>query len=198
MSSGEILGLAATVVLVGGLMGAGLVWLLTGRRSRSARMREPLIDAYAAWLAAHLTLSRTSASFVAVVRALAREPAGSAYFALRREEVERARERWYEAMQRRDLAEATLLARCPNTSTVDGLHEFRGLDRESLRQAIEGDDQDVDRFFGKLRGKDRRAMEWVQSATARLHQPMKRNMVPDVWSRVAAQLQSIVDHWSAR
>ncbi len=110
MSSEEVVGLMLTVALLSATAGTAVTAAVILRRSGMSQWRMRRVDAYARWLAAWMTLSRVSASFVAAFRALATERRDSEYFALRRHEAQRARAAWSDAMRELDRAEAALIA----------------------------------------------------------------------------------------
>ncbi|MCH8966844.1 MAG: hypothetical protein IID43_04135 [Planctomycetes bacterium] len=194
MSPGEIAGLAATVALATGIAGAAVTLSLMRCRDRAQRNRERLIDAYAGWLAARLTFSRVCASFVTAIRASLNGPGGANHL-LERDEVQRARQHRYEAMRELELAEAMLLAWCPDDAICDKVVRLRGTDAHAMRAAINGDDRNVDQFFLTLCDRDRQAIDLVRSATSKLHWRASPSVFRDILARVVAKLQSIVDHW---
>ncbi len=109
MSVGEIAGLAATILLVGLLMGLWIGFSIRPGYREGRPSHRDRIDAYARWLAARRSLSRASTSLVAAFRSLAAEPQAAANHALRREEAQRARAFWCETMRELDRAEAALV-----------------------------------------------------------------------------------------
>lgn len=196
MPEWEIIALASAAGLVAGMLGAVPVALAISRAERSARERDRLIDAFTSWLAARMTLTRTSSSVVAAFRALAGEPRDSPYLSLRSEETQRARAQWCDAMRLLDQAEAELIVCNPNGSSRDDLTRFPRVSAEALRRAINGNEADAERLVRKLRSSDQQAIDFVQDTTARVlalrSHPWQRLMT------TARRLESIVEQWSRR
>ena len=196
MSIAEIVGLVLTVASLAAVGSVLATLVITTRRDRHAEIRMRGVDAYAQWLAAHKTLTRGSLSFVAAFRALAAEHRDSEYFPLRREEAQRARAAWCDAMRELDRAEASLLAWSPDESIRQKLTQLEGVSAEALRIAINGPQRDFDRLTRQLRNQDERATELVRAATA---DPRGRgSRGPNALARVTAYTQSIIDHWAKR
>ena len=80
MSAGEIAGLVITAALAGGALAISVAVLLLLRCKPAGTASEPQREAWAGWLGAQLTLSRTAISFVAAFRALGAESRESANF----------------------------------------------------------------------------------------------------------------------
>ncbi|MEK7757675.1 MAG: hypothetical protein AAB385_10740, partial [Planctomycetota bacterium] len=152
MSWDEIVGLALTAALIGGAVGAVLAALVArsgvalAERRAGLILAEPLkggsadaTQTYARWLAARLTFSRASASFVAAFRALAVERRDSPQFPLRLEEAQRARVSWSEASRDLDFAEAMLLTSVHDPAIDQRLGEFEHVSAEALRAVVAGD-----------------------------------------------------------
>jgi hypothetical protein len=196
VSSGEFLGLLVTVSLLGVLVGAVFTWITALRRDRLAEPSGRRIDAHAQWLSARMTLSRASTSFVAAFRALAAERPDSEYMSLRREEAQRTRSAWWEAMRDLDHAEAMLLVWSGDPTIHERLARFDRVGPEALRNAINGGQAEVDKLTQRFRDADARAAEFVRLAAAgtRTRQSMIRKML----ALIANYAASIVDHWSRR
>jgi hypothetical protein len=197
MSPGEVVGLALTAGLVGGVIGAVLVALVATRRESHIERRACQADAWAKWLAARLTLSRACGAFVVSFRVLAGESRDSSYFSLRMHEAQRSRGQWSDAMRQLDLAEAALMAEGLLHTRARGRFPADRIGPEALRRAIEGTELDVDRLHQALRESDRLAMEYVREATG-----SDGRRAPQAWrevlSRTRAYLESIIDHWGAQ
>ena len=116
MSSGEVVGLLLTVMLLGVAASGAVAWLIWHRSSRLRESHVRRIDASAEWLAARVTLTRTSISFVTAFRELAAAHGNADAIALRRDEAQRARAAWCDARRELDRAEGrikVLLTVCP-------------------------------------------------------------------------------------
>ncbi len=196
MSSGEIIGLLATVVLLAGGAGAAATAAVAARRGVAADARMRRIDAYAQWLAAHKTLARASASFVAAFRALAVEHRDAVYFSLRRDEAQRARAAWCDAMRELDRAEASLVAWSADPSIHKQLARFQRVRPEALRAAIDGNQSDVDSLSHELHGANELAAKVVLRATAKARG--KRSAAAGLLARVMAHAETIVHQWSKK
>ena len=196
MSSGEFLGLLVTVSLLGVLVGAVFTWITALRRDRLAEPRGRRIDAYAQWLSARMTLSRASASFVAAFRALAAERPDSEYISLRREEAQRTRNAWWDAMRELDHAEAMLLVWSGDPTIHERLAHFDRVGPEALRTAINGGQVEVDKLMRRFRDADARAAEFVRSfvVQADLHRFVARRLLSHALNFVG----TVVDRWSRR
>ncbi|MGB2985586.1 MAG: hypothetical protein WBE26_06855 [Phycisphaerae bacterium] len=196
MSQGEIVGLLLTVALLAAIVGAVLTAVAALRRDRAAELRTRQIDAYAQWLAARMTLSRASVSFVVAFRALAAQRRDSDYFLLRRDEAQRARADWCDARRELDRAEAVLVAWSDDPSIRKQLARFDLVAPDVLRLAINSDQGDVDRLAQRLHDADQRAAEFVHAATASTRAsrfPARKRLT------VAADyVESIVEHWTKR
>lgn len=196
MSTGELIGLLATVVLLAVVAGAAATAVVAARRGGAADARMRRIDVYAQWLAAHKTLARASTSFVAAFRALAAEHRDALYFSLRRDEAQRARAAWCDAMRELDRAEAALVAWVADPSIHKQLALFQRVRPEALRGAIDGDQADVDRLSHELYGANELAAKFVQQAIgqARGGQSATRRLL----ARAAKHAETIVHQWSKK
>ena len=196
MSWDETIGLMLSVALLSGVVGAALAAGFVRRREAREADRAREADAYVRWLAARLTLSRASVSFVAAFRALAAERRESAYFSLRSEEAQRARAFLCEAASALDLAEATLITTISDPNLQTQIASFERCTAEALRTAINGDQATVDALVQQLRAADQRAVELVRATTASI----RRNT--SSWCErlglLARPIQSVVDRWSRR
>ena len=196
MSVGEIVGLLMTAGLFGGAVGAAAVaWGMT-RRERARQKRMDLRDAYARWLAGHMTLSRASVSFVAAFRSLAAATRDSVYFSLRVEEAQRARASWCDAMRELDLAEASLRTHVPASVIREQLTRFKRVAPAALRAAIDASEGDAHQFVQSLRVADLAAIQFVEQAAAEIDRPAGPRFVRGIISKTAAYLEKIVDGWS--
>ena len=196
MSVAEVVGLLLTAGLFGGAVGAAAVAWGTTRRQRTQQERTQLRDAYARWLAGHMTLSRASVSFVAAFRSLAAETRDSIYFSLRVEEVQRARASWGDAMRELDLAEASFRAHVPSPMISEQLARFKRVEPEALRTAINGSERDADQFVQTLRAADQAAIQFVEKAGARVAPPTRPYLAKSLMTKTAACVERIVDRWS--
>ena len=196
MSSSEFLGLLVTVSLLGVLVGAVFTWIAGLRRDRPAEPHVRRMDAYAHWLSARMTLTRASASFVAAFRALAAERPDSEYMSLRREEAQRTRQAWWEAMHELDRDEAMLLVWSDDPAIRERLAHFDRVGADALRAAINGDQTEVDRFMQRLRDTDATAAEFVRSAAVRAK--TRQLAICRLPCGATNYMASIVDHWSRR
>lgn len=168
MSTGEVFGLAIMVSIISGLVSAVVVSAMLIRRRERSHLRARLIDGYAAWLAARLTLSKASCSFVSASRALRAEPQESPHAMLKAQEVQRARAQFSEAVRELDLAEATIIAWSDDSRTHERLAVLDHIGSESLSGTINGNETDVDALHERVRQNDLRSVEFVLNATAGL------------------------------
>lgn len=165
MSSGEIVGFMLTTVLLGVLVGLVLGARVMTRRERELELLVQRRDAYARWLAAWNSLARESSSFVAAFRALGAEEQDSDYFSLRCEEAQRARAAWCAAMRELECAEARLLVWSDQPALREELKTFERTSPDRLRAAIEGRQQDVHEFVGRVQDTAERASRYACAST---------------------------------
>lgn len=186
MTASEIIGLAIGTGLLGGVAGAVLVAVLTAKRSRARDRRTHRMNAYARWLAARLAMSRASVSFVAAFRTLAVEDRDGPYAALRTDEAQRARARWFRAMRALDAAEANLIVWSRDGTIRKTLSRFPRVSAHALRETVNGNEDDADAFVQRLRDVDGLATAFVADETARLDPHARRAALGRrVWSSVA-------------
>ena len=207
MSWDEIVGLALTAALIGGAVGAALAVLVArsgaalAERQAGLILAEPLkggsadaTQTYVRWLAARLTFSRASASFVAAFRTLAAERRDSPLFLLRMEEARQARVSWSEVSRDLDFAEAMLLTSIHDPAIDRRLGECEHVSAEALRDVVAGESKGVEKWLQELRASDRSALDFVRGATANTH----RNQ--SIWckrlARLTTPIRTIVDRWS--
>lgn len=164
MSSGEVVGLLLTVMLIGVAASGAVAWLIWRRSTRLRESHVRRIDASAEWLAARVTLTRNSISFVTAFRELADEKGDADAIALRRDEAQRARGAWCDARRELDRAEAMLVAWSNDPGIRQRLGEFDQATPEALRAAVNADRQTLGRLIKRLRDSDDRAAELVRSA----------------------------------
>ena len=192
----EILALVISVALAGVAAGAAITLLVSVRKNNSTELNIRRADAYAAWLAARVTLTRASASFVAAFRTLAAEEPDSKYFALRHDEAQRARATWCEAVRELDQAEATLVAWSDQASIQSKLKQFEPVSAEALRAAVNGEQKEVGSLLQRLHHADQAATAFVRAATAGANP--RPSIARKLVRHVAAYTESIVDHWGVR
>jgi len=194
MSWDEIVGLALTAALIGGAVGAALAVLVARSGAALSERRERITQTYARWLAARLTFSRASASFVAAFRTLAAERRDSPQFPLRMEEAQRARVSWSEVSRDLDFAEAMLLTSVHDPAIDQQLGGFEHVSAEALRAVVAGDSKGVEKWLQELHAADRRALDFVRGAMA------NTQVIESIWHRRLARLTTpircIVDRWS--
>jgi len=194
MSWDEIIGLTITAALIGGAVGAALAALAWRCGVALVERREHTRQAFARWLAARLTFSRASASFVAAFRTLAAERRDSPQFRLRMEEAQRARVSWSEALRGLDLAKAMLLTSVHDPAIDRRLGEYEPDLGESLRDAVAGDSKGVEKWLYELRAADQRALDFVRGATASTQG--KQSIRCKRWAHLTTPIRNIVDRWS--
>ncbi len=194
MSWDEIVGLTITAALVGGVVGAALTALVARCCATLAARQEHITQTYARWLAARLTFSRASASFVAAFRALATERRDSPQFPLQLEDARRARDSWSQASRDLNYAEAMLLTSVHDPAIERGLTEFERVSAEDLRAVVVGDSKGVENWLQDIHVTDQSILDFVRSATANSHGNQT------TWckrlSRLSTPIRSIVDRWS--
>ena len=198
MSVGEVVGLAITAALAGGAVSAALVLAFTLRLHHLRERESQRADAFSRWLAARITLSRSSVSLVAAFRSLAAARPDSTYFSLRAEEVQRTRASWSDAMRELDLAEALLRIRVRTPAVREQLIRLDRIGADALRVAIDGDEQEVDRLMQMLRAADRAAIELVESVTAGFDGPPRQTVLKPLLRRPLDWLATVVEQWSER
>jgi len=164
MGTGEVVGLAVAAGVIGGAIGALPAVLISIRTKRSAAERIRKVEIYSRWLGAHKCVCRSAMSFAAASRALADQHCDSAYYALRCEEVQRARTKLCDAMQVLDLAEAELMVWRTAGHGHDDVALPGRLAAIELGRAINGDGSDLERLARQARDADRAAVEFVRSA----------------------------------
>ncbi len=196
MSTGEVAGLALAVGSLGAVVGAAVAVWLTSRHFRAETTRNGKRDALAHWLAARMTLTRASVSFVAAFRSLARERSDSNYYPLRQQEAQRTRVQWCDAVRELDLAEASLRVWAWTPSLQEWLMRFDHIDASTLRDTINGTEQDVCSLLSELHDSDRIAIQFVDSAVAEIDRSPKRPRFRDVLERTIEDVRIIVDRWS--
>ncbi len=194
MSWDETVGLMLSVALLSGVVGAALAAGFVRRREARETDHARVVEAYARWLAARLTLSRASLSFVAAFRALAAERRESTYFSLRTEEAQRARALWCETSRDLDLTEATLLTTISDSGFPAQIGALERVSAEVLRAAINGAPAAFDGLVQQLRAADQRAVEFARAAAAssrRGGSPWRGRL-----GLFARPIQSVVHRWS--
>ncbi len=196
MPAWEVIALAAAAGLGAGMLGAVPIALAITRAQRTACARDRLIDAYARWLAARMTVTRTSTSVVEAFRALGAERRDSPYVTLRHEETQRARAQWCDAMGLLDQAEAELMICNLNGTARADLARFPRVRAEALRRAINGNEADAERLVGGLRSSDQQALDFVQATIAGVLGG--RSHPWGLLMATAHRLDSILGQWSQR
>lgn len=194
MSWVEIAGLALTAALVGGAVGAALTAMVARTGAARAERQEHTTQTYARWLAARLTFSRASATFVATFRALAAERRDSPQFPLRMEEALRARIAWSEASRDLDYAGAMLLMTVHDSAIDRGLGEFKRVSAEALRDVVAGNSKGVEEWLQGLHTADQRAFDFVRDATTSTHE--KKSIWCKRLAHLTTPIRMIVDRWS--
>ncbi|MFH1111241.1 MAG: hypothetical protein V1790_18895 [Planctomycetota bacterium] len=193
MSWDETVGLMLSVALLSGVIGAALAAGFVRRREAREADRARAVEAYARWLAARLTLSRASLSFVAAFRALAAERRESTYFPLRTEEAQRARALWCETSRDLDLAEATLMTMISDSGFQAQMAASERVSAEVLRTAINGAPATFDGLVQQLRAADQRAVEFARAAAA---SSRRGGSAWREWLGLLTKpIQSVVDRW---
>ncbi len=194
MSSGELVGLVLTVVLIAGSLGAAIGMCLGRQRAEKTRGGARFAAAWARWLAARWALSRASRSLVVAFRALAGERSDSPTYRLREREAQRTRGHWSRAVDAVARSEAMLLVLNPEPHMASRVTELGRVGVDALRVAVEGTPADAKAFFGLLEGCDREAREFVRSlvsAAQSRHRPWPR------WvSQSICAVERIVNRWS--
>ena len=198
MSVGEVVGLTIAAALVGGAAGVALIVSITLPRQRLRERESQKADAFSRWLAARITLSRTSISLVAAFRSLAAARPDSTYFPLRMEEAQRTRASWSDAMRELDLAEASLRTPVRTPAVQERLMRFNRIGADALQVAIDGDEQEVARLVQTLRAADRAAIELMESVTAGLDAAPRQSVLGPLLQRPRQWLGTIVEQWSER
>lgn len=166
MAGGELIGLVATVALLG--IGIGAIGTLVIRRTKDdLDRRRTLGEAWELWLAARWSLSRTSGSLVAAFRALALTAPTDRFFQLRQNEAQRTRDAWCAAMTKLEQAEAALVVRDASAVDHEALRFFDPVSPADLQHAIDGSPNDFLELKTRLRDEQRRAIEVAQCAVSR-------------------------------
>jgi hypothetical protein len=196
MCAGEV----ACVVLAGVLLGlsagaasAVLVAWLTRRKFDRTTARAEL---HARWLAARLTVTRVSLSFIAAFRVLKAEQRESSYFTLRIEEAQRARGDWCAAMQKLESAQAAIITHGLIDPKEDAYVGPRPVSAESLRKAIDGGDREVAELVQCLRDADRTAVDFARSSSTRRGSTRWFDYCCRMFAEALALVESIVNRWS--
>lgn len=189
----ELVGLVISVALAGLAIGIAAALLIAARKDRNAELHIRRTDAYAQWLAAQTTLTRTSMSLVAAFRALAAETEESKYYSLRQDEAQRARSHWCEAMHELDLAEAALVAWSTDPDIRTKLDRFERVTAEALRAAIDGGDTEVETLRQRLHRSDEGAAAFVRASMGDASR--EPSWLVEQLRRVIRFASSIVDNW---
>ena len=166
VADGELIGLVATVALLG--IGIGAIGTLVVRRGRDdLDRRRTLGEAWERWLAARWSLSRTSGSLVVAFRALALTVSTDRFFQLRQNEAQRTRDAWCAAMTKLEQAEAVLVVRDSPAVDHEALRFLAPVSPADLQNAIDGSANDFLVLKTRLRDEQRRAIEVARCAVAR-------------------------------
>lgn len=194
MSSGETIGLVLLAVLCSVLPTVALAVVIALRRLRKADRYVRRREAYASWLAARMTLSRASISFVSAFRSLAAEPVESKYAALRSAEAQRARSAWTGALKELDGAEAALIIWSGDPKMRDVLATLGRAQPAALRAAINGDRSDVELLARTVHEQLQAVHTMVDEAMtdANFSSCSARTLV----LRATLFAQGVVDQWS--
>jgi hypothetical protein len=192
VSNDELIGMIATAALLGGVIGAVVASWSTAIRRRADALSVRRADAYAQWLAARVTLTRASLSFVSSFRALAVERNDSPNLPLRREEAQRTRTAWSDAVRELDRAEAALLVWSHDPKVRTKLVDLGRPTPRRLQEAIDGDGRQVRALFAQMHQADERAAEFAQQVAAGLHRP---SSVGQVVRQSAFVVDRIVARW---
>lgn len=198
MSTGELVGLVATALLLGLLIGGSAVLASAPRRIQRERRRTARLGAYAQWLAARRSLTRASISLVAAFRSLAAEQAHSRFFGLRAAEAQRARSDWCDRVRDLDGAEAALLVHgdVPNSNPAWCL--LNRVDADALQAAIDGTDHQVRSLISTLLRTDREAEEIVHLIVEGERSNSVDSAVSILIVRLARWIQRITEGWQRR
>ena len=191
MSVSEIVGLALMFALLGVTIGAIVTGVRVSRREWRREEHARRLEAYARWLAARLTLTRASISFVAAFRALEARRHESTFLPMRQDEAQRARCVWCDAVREHDQAMASLLVWSGEPSLIERLGGLDPVTADVLRKAIDGDADSFDKLVRQLRATDRSALELTRSATTA--RPIRPYPLPQPLARLVASLAFILD-----
>lgn len=189
MSAGELIGIIITAFLLGGAITATVILTLAIKQGRAESPRPNRNDAYERWLAARLTLSRASISFVMAFRTLARETKESPYYALRTQEAQRTRDQWSQAKTEYERALAAIIVHSRNLDIVMTLQTMDIIDAGDLRSAINGSPLAVQGLRDRLDQQNQHAIRWVQQINDPTQSPMELLLKP------VRYLQNIIQHW---
>ena len=161
ISTGEMFGLAMVVGVMTGVVAALLVPRLVELFRRRVDRYERQVAALECWLAARLTLSRTSKEFVQAFRQLEPQaPGAQPSEGIPR--ADQARAAWLSAQRRWEKATAGLLVWCDDAHVGASLRHFERPDALAIRAALAKGQAEVTRLFAELDGLDRLAVETVQ------------------------------------
>jgi len=183
-------GLAMVVGVMTGVATGLLVPRLVVRLHRRLDRLERQRQAQETWLAARITLSRTSKEFVQAFRLLLTDAAGApSEEAVRR--ADQARLAWLSALRQWEEATARLLMWCDDAHVGAKLRRFEQPDALAVRTAIAKGHAEVSRLFAELDDLDRLAVEIVRQFV--------RETPSWWWLRLGQAvnfLQRITDRWS--
>lgn len=189
MSAGELIGLIVTIGLLCTLITATVILVLSIRQHPQPAKHDSSTEAYERWLAARLSLSRASMSFVMAFRSLAAESKESPHYSLRMQEAQRARSHWVATRSELDHAIAAIIVRSKDPTIPDQLNKLDTLDAVLLRGTINGIPKEVQQFRDRLCTIDRDSIRWVQSKVR------SSSVKFDLRVQPLRFLQSISDHW---
>jgi len=184
------------ILAMGMAMGSTLCIICWSLYSGGALRRKAVIDAYAGWLAARLTLSRTTLSFVASFRALGAEPRDSAYYALRTNEAQRARQDWCDGMQALDRAEAEIIAWSKDADICTRLAQFVRNSSDLIRRAIDPDSDGITGLIDHFRKTDRDAIRFVRARVKVSPFGRIKSFLRTFVGRSGEAVGKIVERWS--
>ncbi len=156
LSAGEVLGLAAVIGLITGVVSVCLAPLLVERFRRRLEADRNRLTTYGLWLTARLTFSRASKDFVTSFRKIERDPDRTPPT----DELQRAdqsRQRWLAALAEWERQTANLMMCCDDAHIGVTLRSFETPDAHAIRTAIGKGPGDIDRLFAQLDELDRLA-----------------------------------------
>ncbi|MCO6438730.1 MAG: hypothetical protein J5J06_16675 [Phycisphaerae bacterium] len=185
-------------ILVGALTTLGLVTL--ARRTRSSRLRREAIEAaWTSWLAAHRTLHRSARSLVWAYRGLPLRSATGESDQVRAWDCLRVRERFFDACQELDRAEAELWRHGQLAHHEEGAARNCACQATALRMAIEGDSNELAGWSRNVQRCETRMEAMARESLSRIEPwRWRRSRLTRLVHATGEALNGLVERWSGR
>ena len=167
MSDTETLALIIATALGGIGIGLGITGIFQIRHQDRREWQLRATEAYARWLGARSSHSRSCWSFVEMKRKLRTSQPMSPVAAERRAEVNHVQEQWRQASSELDTAEALLVAWSRDLSTVDKIAEHPRFTGGDIQLAADAHSSELNGHHDRLEEQDRIAAESLRPSCDR-------------------------------